>query len=309
MSWIIVLALSLAAWGKTPSLSPTLDEFRRLCQEHRQDAAGFRLEPPEIGEETYFPTIALDAAQNRFAFQRFLGSLKKAVKEEPDWFAHDRGRALYGMHKRIKAVFYRGRLFIVDGHHRALISTYLGAKTIPVKILDDLSHLSPAKFRETMERRGWAYWRNYRGAAMTPVDLCDLADDPYLHYVRLVIVRLEAKIENGHLYISNVRGADPAIAIKINSDVPHFENMMADAIHRSVDVDPDFKGKSLPEDVLEEALDALWEKAQRKSSPLRKVLLLDKPKRMAKLKLEKLILEHLEQADCEDKLRADDDSD
>jgi len=302
MSLLLTLVLGFSTWAVQPDSKPKRSDFRAICLEARRSAPQFAIEAPEAGVETYFPVLALEASQTRFSFVRFRQFLHKALHEKSNY---DHQRALYGMHKKIRAVFYRGKLFVIDGHHRALVSIYAGAQTIPVKIEADLSHLSRAKFVQSMEARGWANWRNYLNQPMSPVDFCDMIDDPNFQLARLIIRRVNVSLENGQLNLTRSRGAEFPVAVKINSDVPFFENHIADALRRGgVAFDDRREEQDLGREELAEYISILQEKVRGISSPLREVLLLDKPRDVAKLNLEKIVFKHLQHKSCTRQLRS-----
>jgi|GEM_PF-4510309 len=300
---VFLFAISLAAWGET-DLKPKKSQFREVCRNLRQLAPESKVEAPEVGVSSYFPVTALEATQTRFSYSRFLTSLEKAVREEPNWLAHDRARALYSMTKKIKVVHYRGKLYIVDGHHRALISTYMGAQTIPAQIIADLSELSRDQFIADMESRGWAHWRDHEGQQMTPVDLCEMQDDPNFQLVRLLIRRVTVTLEEGRLRITKSTGSKTPVAVKINGDIPFFENHLADALRRGgVEHDDRRNADEFSKRELVRYLEILQETAAMNSSPLAKVLLLDKPRDVAKLDLEQIVFKHMRDRSCEHDLK------
>ncbi len=299
MQILFALVFGLTAWAGF-DLKPKPGTFREICRNNRGDSARFFIGPPPVGTVAFFPGRALEATQTRFAFSRFRQALGKALKEEPDGFAHDGSRSLYSIEKRIKVAFYRGKLYIVDGHHRALVSTYIGAKTIPAEVIADLSELSPAKFRQAMEARGWAHWRDHRNEEMKPLDLCEMIDDPNFQLARLIIRRVTVSWRGDQLRLDRSTGADRPVAVKINGDIPFFENHIADALRRG-GVEHDDRRYESEFSKLELSLFAriLLESAREKSSPLAHVLLLDRPRDVAKLELEKIIFEHLRNKNCE----------
>lgn len=302
MHFLLLLLLSVSTWAK-PSLTPSLDEFREICRSRRSESLDFTIRAPEKGMHDFFPVAALDGTQNFFSHARFTHSLGKAIAEEGQALSHDDKKSMYGFNKKIKAVFYRGRLHIVDGHHRALISIYWGAKTLPVEILDVFpDRLSPRAFRRIMTRRGWGKWRDAFGQVLTPVDLCDMENDPNLQFARLVIRRVSVALQSGRLTIKKSKGAKIAIAIKINSDVPFFEFLIADALTRAGFV---FDDRRTEEDLsfeeLERALEILQADARLDSSPLKQLLLLDRPQDVAK-HLEEIVFTHLREKACEHQL-------
>ena len=305
MQFLLALVLGLTAWAGV-DLKPKPATFREVCRENRGDSARFLLGPPPVGSVDFFPGQALEATQTRFSFSRFRHALGKSVKEEPDWFAHDGARSLYSMEKRIKVVFYRFKLYIVDGHHRALISTYLGAQTIPAEVIADLSELTPAEFRQTMEARGWAHWRDFRNEEMSPLDLCEMIDDPNFQLARLIIRRVRVSWRGDQLRLERSTGADRPVAVKINGDIPFFENHIADALRRGgVEYDDHRYESEFSKSELTLFARILLESAREKSSPLPNVLLFDRPRDVAKLELEQIIFEHMRKNTCESDLETE----
>jgi hypothetical protein len=299
MQILFALVLGLTAWADV-DLKPKIETFREVCRKNRGDSARFLIGPQPVGSVAFLPVRALEATQTRFAFLRIRHALGKTLKEEPDWFAHDQASSLYSLEKRVKVAFYRGKLYIVDGHHRALISTYLGAQTIPAEVIADLSELNTRKFRQTMEARGWAHWRDHRNEEMKPLDLCEMIDDPNFQLARLIIRRVTVSWRGDRLKLERSTGADRPVAVKINGDLPFFENHIADALRRGgVEYDDRRYESEFSKAELREFARILVKSAREKSSPLAHVLLLDRPKDVAKLELEKIIFEHLRNKNCE----------
>ena len=305
MYFLLPIMMSLSAWARQ-DLKPDFDVFLESCRSHRQQASSYELEPPELGMETYFPTLALQASQSRFSYKKLLSALKKATKEEPGGLSFDNKRSLYGMKKKIKAAFYRGKLYIVDGHHRAMISTYLRAETIPVKIVGVFNDsMDPQEFMDEMESRGWAYWRDAYGVSTGHFDLCDMVNDPNLQLARLLIRRVTVTLENGHLKLSDSRGADVSLAVKINSDIPFFEFHIADALTRAgIRFDDTRKESDFSMDELRSYLQILQAEAKLPGAILQKVLLLDRPREEEDLHLEKIVIKHLQEDTCEGSLKS-----
>lgn len=303
MHWILVLLLSGSAWAKS-DLQPEQSYFRQVCRENRAESNSLLTEAPDVDVSSYFPVNVLEASQSRFSYRRFLTAMKKAVGTDAAEFAHDHGRALFPMDKKIKAVFYRGKLFIVDGHHRALISAYLGAKSIPVQILADLSELPPHEFPQRMEERGWAYWQDHQNRRSRLRDLCDMLDDPNFQLARLIIRRVKVGIDNGKLNMTDSTGAEILIAVKINADIPFFEIHIADALRRGgVEFDDRRTAADISKRELAKLLRILRAEAADKSWGLSQVLLLDKPRNVAKLNLEQIVFKHMRERLCEHNLQ------
>jgi hypothetical protein len=304
----LALVFGVSAWA-VPSLKPDIAELRKFCRAHRVGASEFFLEAPEVGRVTYLPTVALDATQGRFSLTAIQRKLKKSFKAEPDayvdekhdqWvFTHDHGRSFFPSSKNIKGIYYRGRLYITDGHHRSLISAYIGAETIPVKVIADFSQrFSPTQFWDYLERNGLSYFRNYRGQATQRVELCEMVDDPNLELARMLIARADVRFDRGRVVVEEVRGKKWVIGMKTDEDIPFLENEVADALHRrGVEWDADFRDPDKKD--LREFLAMLEDARKRPESRLRQVLLFDQPRRVADLDSETLLLEHLRDRGCE----------
>lgn len=302
--WLWMSLYCLAAWGQS-EFKPTKSLFEQTCQKSRSGALEAQVPPPQINTEVFIPTLTLQATQTRFSFRRLLESMQKLRREEKDWFSHDDRRSVYGTEKRLKTVYYRGKHFIVDGHHRALVSTYFGATTTPTLVLADLSDRSPKEFRATMEAQGWAYWKNHLGQEVDPVDLCEMEDDPNFQLARLLLRKVDAEFSEGRIKISKSSGAQVPLAVKLNGGMPFFEIHLADALKRhGVVFDDQRDEEDLKESELHRFHQLLTQEARANSSPLSKVLLLDRPTPVAELNLEEIISKHMQSNSCENALRS-----
>lgn len=309
------LALSICIVTEAaPSRSPDLGEFMLYCREHRRLNNDLRLAAPKVGAIAFFPTWALDSNQGRFSWASVQRKLSKGFEFETDayvdkkqdqWiFSHDRSRSFYPARKHIRGIFYRGRIFIIDGHHRALISTYLGADTIPVQIVGDLSErFSPKELGEYLGRKNLSYNRNSRGRATEPVDLCEMVDDPNLELARILLTRVDVQFSRGRLNIENVRGKKWTIGAKTDEDIPFLEFEVADSLRRAGVKWNDDYSDDLGKSKLKKFLRILEASARNSKSRLSEVLLFERPSRVAKMDLHELLLPHLINIGCEQALR------
>ena len=297
------------ASNAAPSRNPGFREFREYCRGHRSKPPFQTLTAPDIGTRGYFPTWALEGSQGRFSWASFKRKLEKGwefetgayVEKNLDkWiFSHDKGRSFYPEKRAIKAVYYRGSLHVVDGHHRALISTYLGADTIPVEIIDNKSALSPAQFRREMASEYKSYFRDFHGEAVDVVDLCEMDDDPNLELARLLIARIDVSFKNGEIKLENLRGSKWSIGIKSDEDIAFLEFEVADALRRAGIHWDNENDAEISHSKLEKFLAILKEEAKKPRSRLKKVLLFDEPSRASKLNLREILHKHLMKIGCE----------
>jgi hypothetical protein len=76
-----------------------------------------------------------------------------------------------------------GKTYLLDRHHYATAFCRLGARRVRIAIIDDLSHLDPGTFWETLEQRSWVRPINGRGIRRPfeemPTHVIALEDDPF----------------------------------------------------------------------------------------------------------------------------------
>lgn len=313
-----LLVGAMASWAKpspiTPSSQPDWTEFRHHCWLNRLNAETLLIPAPPIGEVSFVPILALENQQKDFSFVRLLQQLKKGIKENGARFSEkkerwllnaDHGRSLFDEDSDLVGVFYRGRVYLADGHHKALASIYIGAETAPVHIIDDWSDKTPEEFHFAMKTAGFSHWKNQRGQTIRPVTFCAMEDNPNLMLARLLIRRVQVRMEHGaRLKIKVGSGSTRPIALKINHDIPFLEKEIADALGRAGVRFNDSRGD---QDIdMEERAQYLGvlTKVARRHPRLRYVLLLDSPSHFENLDLEPLLLEHLHSPGCEEKLLA-----
>ena len=180
-----------------------------------------------------------------------------------------------------------------------MISTYAGAKTIPVQLIADWSRKSEARFFADMKKQNLSYYVGLNGEWLGPGEFCEMADDPMILLARKLLRRIDLTYdsETGKFAILRERGAEVAIGIKINRDVPFTEQEIA-RILRSRGITWS-KGDELNVELLTQYLEILLE--ERDGSRLDQLLLLDYPMTVAELKTKKkaILQSHFQRIQCE----------
>lgn len=80
---------------------------------------------------------------------------------------------------------------LADGHHDVISNIKLGATTVPIKVIDDLSHLSLTKFWQEAEKKGYVYLYDLSGKRKTPPEHFQhngeltLKDDPERYFAAI----------------------------------------------------------------------------------------------------------------------------
>jgi hypothetical protein len=295
--------MTTLAWAKGPSFSPSLEDFQAACIQHRLGADAVEIDSSiPLNKVTFQPVKALERLQTTFSFERVERVITEIDKEErgrisSGTFQHNGGNSFYPKERMITTIRYKGKLYILDGHHRALVSTYLGARTIPVKIIADWSFKSEAKFFSDLKAQEFSYFMNLEGEWVGPGEFCDMISDPLLFLTRKLLLRVDLTYdaESGDLQILNERGSKLPIGIKLNRDVPFTEQEIARRLRAGGVLWK--KGDEIDIKLLKKFLKILEE--DRDSSRLAQLLLLDKPTPVAELDLEEAIRKHFQRVQCE----------
>ena len=124
-------------------------------------------------------------------------------------------------------------LVVVDGLHSILASLQFGAKTVPIKIIADLSNLSENSFWQEAARRNFVYLYNIFGDPIYRISkgwnwgkFGNLKDDPNLYFASISARKCLSPTQQ----IDQTIGADHPLWVKIGGDIPFVELKIADAL-------------------------------------------------------------------------------
>lgn len=312
---ILCLALLLGpSVQAAPSAKPDLAEFKLYCLKYRAQEGFQALMAPQIGAVTEIPTWALANNQTRFSFLAFRKRLKKVFRKWPQayinkntdkWvFPDPPGAQATPVGDKMRGIYYRGRVYIVDGHHRALTAIYLGLDTVPIHVSDDLSAvLTPTEFEEYLDHERLSYLIDFRGNAVSRIDFCDMADDPNLNLARLLIGRVaEEQTDRNDRPELAVKGHQLVLGLKSENDIPFLEFEIADALRRAgVEWDNNME-TDIPMVKLRKFLKILKRAATQPGSRLKEVVLLDEPRAIHEIEQFLKISAHLQKNECQRQL-------
>lgn len=139
---------------------------------------------------------------------------------------------------------------LVDGHHDVMASLYFDAITIPIKVIEDMSHYSSEElFWNGAEKRNFAYLLDLsQNRRLPPKHFENLIDDPNRYFASLTkqkIVVNEGKKESfGALYPLWIKKADTP---------PFIEFKIADALCKGGHIYDYSMGKNPPIEFIEKA--------------------------------------------------------
>jgi hypothetical protein len=125
---------------------------------------------------------------------------------------------------------------VIDGNHHLLMSRFIKADMIPVKIIADLSHLNPADLKNEMIRRHWLYFQNidaWNRKDFLPT-IKNWTDFPMRHFMSALSLKVQARWTGKKVKVEDITHyRDDPIWMKINQGIPFIEfilgHMLTDA--------------------------------------------------------------------------------
>lgn len=219
-------------------------------------------------EPSFVPIAVIQPGQLRFASLNVRDKVERAVKSG-DALArpccgyllkHDEGRSALPREAALPVILGPSGYVLVDGHHDVLASLELGARTVPVKVVADLSNLGDDAFWREADARGYVYPYQLGGAWQRPPRHFDqLTDDP-LRYFAAVAAR---KCSGPDQPAAESSGPDAPLWIKVGKDIPYIEFKIADALFNGGLRYDNALGSAPPPELVERARGLLAERPVR----------------------------------------------
>lgn len=205
----LFVAVIFSPWSAYASKTPSQKEFAKIYQKNLKElrkklpansqdpctpAPNYDSSAPQIAPITspqalHLPIpVALSefcATQSMYSFYKIELELNKSKPSE----------------KTVDYVLYKGRRYLVDGHHHLLLSIYLGRESISARVVGKLPDtLSPIEFFQEMKRLNFIYDQL--------IDPMEMQDHPYLNKIRELVhdtelegteVILKGKSQRGYM--------------------------------------------------------------------------------------------------------------
>lgn len=151
--------------------------------------SGYELaQEPSVGESVHLPIRFLVRGQDEVSVHNVIAKLNERIVDgdvvwseaEASWqLAHDEGQSSVSIDDPIFVVKGSRGYVVTDGHHDVLLALYVGARTIPAQVIDDLSQLEAAAFwREMKRRRLVDLSASPEHLAKQPPKMSELVDNP-----------------------------------------------------------------------------------------------------------------------------------
>lgn len=192
-------------------------------------------ETAEFKDFFYIDSQQLFPSQLRYSNQNVQAKMDTAIdsndavwnQERKRWnLKYDKGNSILNLEESIPVVKGPFGYVLTDGHHHMLASLKFGAKTVPIKVIADLSALDEKSFWIEMEKRGWAYPYNILGEpSPLPKDFKQLQDDPNRYFAALIARKCKSDGD-----INTSIGAEFPVWIKVGKDIPFIEFRISDAL-------------------------------------------------------------------------------
>ncbi len=172
-------------------------------------------------------------------------------------FAYDNGQSI--LSTALPIIIAPFGPVLVDGHHDTLASIALGATTIPVYVLENLSHLSPDEFWLTAIQKGLVYPYSATNEYRIPQSFADLQDDPNRFFAALVARKCVKNKDGSTIAIASPKTplADYPIWVKFGNEIPFIEFKISDALKSADIVYDNAWGANVSQEFVEKARAAL----------------------------------------------------
>lgn len=219
----------------------------------------------KVGQRGSVPLAGLILGQDEISIDNIkqkyedrLGAGDFSVDPSSDAFrlAYDHGRSVVPPSDPISVVKGPSGAVIVDGNHDFILSLNVGAQTIPVEVIEDLSHLTEREFWAEMKlRRRVLFRKTARQLAKQPPVIQDLVDVPLRFLAGLIAAKVETRIAGHGRRIISVKTPKliSSIWIKENASLPFIEFTIAKVLRAAgLRYDPAW-GTNIPSPMIEMA--------------------------------------------------------
>jgi hypothetical protein len=168
-------------------------------------------------------------AKVRRAIERHVATESPSRGRTPYTFAYDNGQSIVPPDEPLPVI--KGPpgvgYVLVDGHHDVLASLALGATTVPIQQVADLSDMSEADFWDRATRDGYVYPFALGGKReIPPRSFDDLIDDPNRYFAAVTSRMCKSNGDDARRSV----GAEYPLWVKIGRDVPFIEFKISDRL-------------------------------------------------------------------------------
>ncbi len=251
----LVFLTSAADAAKVPTQKDFAKTYQKNLKELRKKLSP-DLQNPCVPDPNYDPAKAavhfpssiplseFCATQSMYSFFKIALELSKSKPSE----------------KTVDYVLWRGRRYLVDGHHHLLLSLYRGHEFISARVVAQFADaLSEEEFLAEMKNKNFIYDQF--------VDPVDMTDDPYLNKVREMVH--DTELQGTKIILKGKRQRGEMIGALTPNKPYYSEQRLGEILEES----------TIPlKDIDAEKMIELFLEAQKNQDPRAEILvLLDKP--------------------------------
>jgi hypothetical protein len=191
----------------------------------------------------FVPIGHIHPGQLRFSYNNVVDKLtsegKKFAIFPPEGVAgdptlnpkNDGGKSFYPESEALHVVLTDFGLVLLDGHHGTLTAIFFGAKTVPVKIVEDLTGKAASTVWPDLESRGKAHLRSLSGELKFPPSSFGELENDILRYFTALVAYKYLVISPTDIEVTPSKSAN--LWIKINNSIPFIEFSLSDILYRS----------------------------------------------------------------------------
>lgn len=273
LKWLVMMTITMMA---LPGFAATGEHSNAEFLKVAKAAWARRLQEPRSntpvakGQSAYVPMNELIRGQDEISVDNTRAKLSERINaqdlsydsNQKKWqLNHDGGRSTCVLADPIDVVRGPNGYVIVDGHHDYYLALYVDAKTIPIRVVDDLSALSPLEFWRELKARQLVFLKETaEKLALKDPDNGMVGDFPNRYLAGLIALKAAYKtdLQTGALaVVAQKSGTPEPVWIKVNESIPFIEFYIAHALADAGIFYDAHWGTKIPQHVLHAARQAL----------------------------------------------------
>lgn len=188
-----------------------------------------------LNTNIFVPISYIHPGQHRYAQLHVVASLSYDLENFAEFdgnvfkLGNDDGRSLFPLKDARSGVLTDFGIVLVDGHHSVITSLYLGASSLPIKIVKDLRKQTKTHVFQQLETEELVYLIDLDGTRRIPEpEFSSLKDDANRSLVSLT--GLNVRVTPTGLKFRYGSDLEP-LWVKVGESIPFVEFMLADLLY------------------------------------------------------------------------------
>ncbi len=263
----LLASFHLFAKDDAARLHPSNDEFWQIIHHQYEKIKNTSYEPEKISGNTYVDIGLLKPGQDEFSIRHVMTKLKKDREElgfywddkKNEWHLNfSNGLSLLPLKDSIQVIKAPMGLLILDGHHHVFMSYFVGAKKIPVQVIEDLHAMSNEDFWDLVHEKKYIYFKKpLDDIKEKTLEMIDCQDNPNRYLANLLSTKIKMNIEDFKLTVTDIKPNQNAAWIKINDGPPFIELKIAHQLKKSEIEYQDHWQDKIPSEIVQKSRDSI----------------------------------------------------